>query len=78
MISQKIKGKKYIIGASKICSERLGKEVLSGVYLLGFAVYNKIIPLKIESFLKAIKTSAPKKYLDINLKAFKLSESYKK
>jgi len=78
MISQKIKGRKYVISASKICQEKLGKEILSGVYLLGFAAYNKIIPLKPKSFLKAIENSVSQKYLDINIKAFKLSKSCKK
>jgi len=76
MIDESIQGKKYVVKASKICQEKFGKEVLSGVYLLGFAVYNKIIPLKSGSVLKAIKNLMPQKYLAENKKAFKLALKY--
>ena len=64
----------HLVEASKICSEKLGKEVLSGVYLLGYAVYNNLIPLKPKSVLKAIENLFPKKYLAINKKAFNLTK----
>ncbi len=69
-----IKQKKYLIPASKICLKELGKEVLSGVFLLSFAVHNKLIPLKPESVLKTIE-NMPKKYIDINKKAFELAKN---
>ena len=72
-----IKNRKYIIPASKICQEELGKEVLSGIYLLGFALGNSIIPLKAGSIEKAFKDLVPKKYLDLNIKAFRLGKSSK-
>jgi len=75
MIKKEIKGEKYIVPASKICNEKLGKEVLSGTYLLGFAVYNKLIPLKAESVLRAIERLMPDKYRKINKEAFKLAQS---
>jgi len=71
------KRKGRIIEASKICKEELGKEVLSGVFLLSFAAHNKMLPLKPNSILKAINSFVPKKYLDINQKAFKLAKDYK-
>ena len=76
MINKNIKSKKYIVPASKICQEKFNKEVLSGMYLLGFAAYNKIISLKPELILMAIKNSVPQKYLGLNKKAFKLAEKY--
>ena len=69
-----IKGKKYLIPASKICLEKLGKEVLSGVFLLSFAVHKGLIPLKPESVLKTIE-NMPEKYIDINKKAFELAKN---
>jgi len=69
-----IKGKKYIISASEICKKELGKEVLSGVYLVSYASFKKILPIKPNSISKAIKKVIPKKYLDMNLKAFKLAQ----
>jgi len=45
---------------------------LGGIYLLGFAAKNNLVPLKAESFLKAIKKVIPEKYLELNIKAFSL------
>jgi len=65
--------KKYLVPASEICEKELKKEVLSATYLLGYASYKKLIPLKPESVLKAISKVVPKKYLEINKKAFELA-----
>ena len=73
-LNKLIKGRKYIISAAEICKKELGKEVVSGVYLLGCAVYNKLIPLKPASILKAITKVVPEKYLDLNKKAFELAK----
>ena len=67
------KGKKHLVPASEICEKELKKEVVSSIYLLGYAIYNKIIPIKPESVLKAISKVVPKKYLEINKKAFELA-----
>jgi indolepyruvate ferredoxin oxidoreductase, beta subunit len=72
IIEENIKGEKYIIPASKICQEKLQKEVLSGVYLLGYAIRKNLLPLKSESVLKAIENLMPPKYLAINKQAFNL------
>ena len=63
-----------LVLASDICKKELEKEVLSGVYLFGYAVYNGLIPIKEESALKAIDNLIPEKYKDLNIKAFKLSK----
>ncbi len=74
---KKIAGKNlHLVPASKICQEELQKEVLSGIYLLGYAVYKNLIPLKAESVLKAIETTIPEKYWDINIKAFNLAKNH--
>jgi len=64
-----------VIQASKICKEKLGNEILAGIYLISFCCHKKLIPLKPESLSLAIKKIIPPKYLDLNLKAFKLSQS---
>lgn len=64
-----------VIPADKICQEKLGNSVVSGVYLISFVAFKKLIPLKPESIEKAIKNLIPEKYLDLNLKAFTLARS---
>ena len=70
-----IKGQKYIVSASEICQKELGKEVVSGIYLLSYAVHKNLIPLKPESILKAISKVVPEKYLELNKKALKLARA---
>jgi len=71
LLSQ-MKEKLILIEASKICQEKLGKDVLAGIYLVSLASFKKFIPLKPESILEAIKKIIPEKYLELNLKAFNL------
>jgi indolepyruvate ferredoxin oxidoreductase beta subunit len=66
------KDKLNLTPASEICKEKLGKEVVSSIFLLGYAVNKKLIPLKKESVLQAIKNVIPEKYLELNIKAFEL------
>ncbi|MBM3250997.1 MAG: indolepyruvate ferredoxin oxidoreductase subunit beta [Candidatus Nealsonbacteria bacterium] len=73
IIEKEIKGEKYIVPASKICQEELQKEVLSGVYLLGYLSYKELIPLKPNLILKAISKVVPEKYLELNKKAFEIA-----
>jgi len=61
-----------LVKASEICREKLGKEVVSSVYLLGYAVNKKLMPLKKEFVLRALKNVIPEKYLDLNIKAFEI------
>jgi len=66
------KDKLVLLQASKICQEKLGKEVVSSIYLLGYAVGKKIITFKKESVVQAIKEIVPEKHLELNIKAFEL------
>ena len=45
----------YLVSATDICKEKLGKDVLAGIYLLGWAVNKNLLPIKLESVVKAIK-----------------------
>ncbi len=62
----------YLVAASNECQEKLQNGIVSTLYLLGYAVANKLIPLKKESVISSIKNNIPQKYLDINIKAFEL------
>ena len=65
----------YLIEAAKICREQIGKEVLAGIYLLSWASFQGLIPIKSKSVLKAIENTIPAKYLALNKKAFSLAKS---
>ena len=62
-----------IVEARKICQEKLGNELLAGVYLLSLASKKNLIPLKPQSILRAIKKVVPPRYLELNIKAFNLA-----
>lgn len=68
-----LKNEMHIIPASEICKEKLQKEVVSGIYLMGYAVNKNLMPLMEKSVLEAIKNIVPPKYQELNIKAFKLS-----
>lgn len=69
-----IKTEIFLVPASQVCAEKLQKEVVSSIYILGYAVFKKLIPLKEESVLKAINSVIPEKYREINIKAFQLAK----
>jgi len=70
---KKISKNIILVSAGEICQEKLGTNVVAGIYLISLAVFKKLIPLKSESILKAIKKIIPAKYLELNLKAFNLA-----
>jgi len=72
---KQLKKSLILVEASKICQEKLGKEILAGIYLISLASFKKLIPLKPESILKSIKKIIPEKYLELNIKAFNLAKS---
>jgi indolepyruvate ferredoxin oxidoreductase beta subunit len=61
-----------LVPAEKICQEKLGNSVVSGIYLISYASFKKLIPLKPESIQKVIKKIIPEKFLELNEKAFEL------
>lgn len=62
-----------LIPAAEICKEKLGTDVVSGIYLISLAVFKGLIPLKSSSIEEAIKKIIPAKYLELNLKTFNLT-----
>ena len=73
-VLKKLKENFILVEASKICQEKLGKEILAGIYLISLASIKNLIPLKPKSILGAIKKIIPAKYLELNLKAFNLAK----
>jgi indolepyruvate ferredoxin oxidoreductase beta subunit len=64
-----------IIEASQICKEKFQKEILAGIYLLGYAQKKGFLPFKKGSLEEGIKRVIPEKYLGENLEVFKFSQS---
>lgn len=64
----------HLVPADKICQEKLGNSVVSGVYLISLATFNDFMPLSSLSIQKAIKKLMPERYLELNLKAFELAK----
>ncbi len=62
-----------IVPAADVTKERLGTNVVAGVYLISLAAFKNLIPLKPDSIKKALKKVIPKKYLKLNLDSFDLS-----
>jgi len=65
------------VPGSKICKEKLGSDVVTGIYLISLASFKKIIPLKPNSILKAIRKVVPRKYLELNEKTFEIAKAMK-
>lgn len=73
---QKFSPKAILIPASDICQKELGSSVVAGIYLLALVVFKKLLPLKPDSILKAIKEKIPEQYFELNKKAFELAKDY--
>ena len=71
---KKFSKKIILIPATNICQKKVGTFVTAGIYLLGYAIFKKLIPLKSNSIIKAIEKIIPQKYLEINLKTFNLAK----
>jgi indolepyruvate ferredoxin oxidoreductase beta subunit len=63
----------FLVPATEICQKELGTNVVAGIYLISLASFKRLIPLKPDSILKAMRKIIPKEYLELNLKAFKLA-----
>jgi indolepyruvate ferredoxin oxidoreductase, beta subunit len=62
----------FLVPASQTCKDKLQNEIVCTMYLLGYAAGKKLMPLKKESVLQAIKNVIPAKYLELNINAFNL------
>jgi Pyruvate/2-oxoacid:ferredoxin oxidoreductase gamma subunit len=68
----------YTIPAGKICQEKLGNKVVSGIFLVSLASFKNLIPINPDSLLEAIEKVISKDHLDLNIKAFNLASQYAK
>lgn len=63
----------YLVEAAKVCREQIDKEVLAGIYLLSWASFQGLIPIKPQSILKALENTVSPRHLPLNKKAFSLA-----
>ncbi len=63
-----------LVSAGETCQKELKTSAPTGIFLLSLALQKKLLPLSEKSILKAIKKILPKKYWEVNLKAFELSK----
>lgn len=63
--------KVIILNASEIVKKETGNEIAANIYLLGYAIGKKLIPLKEKFILKAMEEIAPK-YFETNKKVFEM------
>lgn len=73
---KKITSNINLIPAADICKKKFETEVVSGIFMVSYASFKNLIPLKPNSVLKTIKKIIPPKYLDLNLKTFKLADQW--
>jgi indolepyruvate ferredoxin oxidoreductase beta subunit len=77
-ILKKISREVKLLPAFEICQKEFGTGVTAGIYLLSLASFKGLVPLKPNLILQAIKKVIPGKYLDLNLKTFKLAKTHGK
>jgi indolepyruvate ferredoxin oxidoreductase beta subunit len=63
--------KVIVLNASEIVKKETGSEIAANIYLLGYAIAKRLIPLKEKFVLKAMEEVAPK-YFETNKKIFEL------
>jgi len=68
--------KVIILNASEIVKKETGNDIAANIFLLGYAIANKLIPLKEKYIFQAMQEVAPK-YFEINKKIFELGKNYK-
>jgi len=73
---EKFSSKVYFVDASKKSMEIAGTNVMTNIFLLGFASANRLLPLKREFILKALEETVPPKFFELNKKVFKEGENY--
>lgn len=64
--------KVILVNASDIVKRETGNIVSTNIYMLGYALWRKLIPLKKKFVLQGIKEIIPKKYLEVNKRIFEL------
>jgi indolepyruvate ferredoxin oxidoreductase beta subunit len=65
-----------ILNASETVKKAIGSEIAANIYLLGYAIGEKLIPLDEKYILQAMEEVAPK-YFDVNKKVFEMGINHR-
>lgn len=68
--------KVIVLNASEIVKKETGSDIAANIFLLGYVISKKLIPLKEKFILKAMEEVAPK-YFEANKKVFELGMKQK-
>lgn len=68
--------KVIVLNASEIVKKETGSDIAANIYLLGYAISKKLIPLKEDFILQAMQEIAPK-YFEVNKKIFEMGIHHK-
>jgi indolepyruvate ferredoxin oxidoreductase beta subunit len=74
---RKFSKKVIFIPATQIVEKEIGNSIVTGIFMISYAVFKNLIPLRPESIIRAIKEVIPKKYFGLNKKTFYLASKYK-
>jgi len=69
---KKFSKKLILLDAADSVKKETGAVISAGIYMLGYAVFNNLIPLSSDLVLEAIVKTVPEKYSELNKKVFKL------
>lgn len=65
-----------LIPATKVCKRELNREVVAGVFMLGYAFKRDHFDFESDLFEKALEQELPEQYWELNKKAFRLGASF--
>lgn len=70
-------GKVMTIDATSIVEKETGSDITSNVFVLGYAIGKKLLPIKEKFVLEALAEVIPPKYLEMNKKVFEMGKKHK-
>ncbi len=68
----KFSKKVMMINASDAVMKETGDNIATNIYMLGYAVAEKLIPLKKENVIEAMRSVFPEKHFEVNRKIFEM------
>ncbi|MBN2202819.1 MAG: indolepyruvate oxidoreductase subunit beta [Candidatus Aenigmarchaeota archaeon] len=74
---EKFSSKIDIVKATEIVAKETGSDVAANIFVFGYAVGKKLIPIEKKFAIQALEEIVPEKYLDMNKKVFEMGFNHK-